>query len=51
MRVIGVMDKYLGRERVVRNLRDHLIQGASEVVAGEPGMGKSTLFQKTVRFA
>ena len=43
------MDHSLGREKLVRNLLDHLSQGTSAVVAGGPGMGKTTLLQQTAR--
>jgi hypothetical protein len=42
--VIGLV---LGRRGVVENLRGHLLQGTSAVVAGGPKMGKSTLLQQT----
>ena len=41
------MDRYLGRQGVVRNLRDHLVDGTSAIVAGGPGMGKTTLLKQT----
>ena len=45
----GVRDQFLGREKLVRNLLDHLGKGVSAVVAGGPGMGKTTLLQQTAR--
>ena len=41
--------KYLGRQGMVRNLRDHLIKGTSAVVTGGPGMGKTTLLKQTAQ--
>lgn len=48
VREYGVrMDQHLGRQGVVRNLRDHLVDGTSAIVAGGPGMGKTTLLKQT----
>ena len=41
------MDRYLGRQGVVRNLRDHLVDGTSAILYGGPGMGKTTMLQQT----
>ncbi len=42
----GGMEACLGRGGVVGNLRKHLLQGRSAVVAGGPRMGKSTFLRQ-----
>lgn len=40
------MDPYLGRKGVVRNLRDHLLEGKSAIVWGGPKIGKTTFLEQ-----